>query len=218
MMPIRLNNKDFKPLEEQPYQYILAANGLFLAKENRVFRAVVKVEPGPELGLLPLQETIELKAIRIPFAWVYRAVQFFRAVYKAHVTEAFLWVVLDPQTNSVSLACPKQKNYVGHVHAEEDPEIPDDLLKIGDIHSHLCGSFHSSGDVEDEKFGDGIHIVVGNLDAPVPDFTASLVVKGCRRRLEPGQVMELEFGFDHGWMRKIQPDKKTLFSQLWSRR
>ena len=57
--------------------------------------------------------------------------------------------------------------------------------------------------MEDELHGDGIHIVVGNVDEAVPQFSASLVVKGHRKRLDPKQVMELEFGFDPSWLAKI---------------
>ena len=205
MHEIHLNSKSFEPLQEKRFQYILGANGLFLAKDNAAFRAVVKVEPGPELMLEPMTETLELKDIKISFFWMYKAVTFFREVYKTHGTEGFLWILLDPESMKVSLWCPPQKNHPGHVHAKSDPDLPTDCLVMGDIHSHTCKSFHSNGDIEDEKSSDGLHIVVGNLNARIPDFTAGLVVKGRRKKLNPQDVMELDFGFDSDWITKVDP-------------
>ncbi|MBI4450286.1 hypothetical protein HY634_04455 [Candidatus Uhrbacteria bacterium] len=192
-----------QPLAPKPYAYVLAANGLFLAKENSVFSAVVKVEP-EELGLLPLEERIELRAqIRIPFIWVYRAVVFFREVFRRYQAEAFLWIRMRRDTGEITLECPKQANFSGHVHAEP-PDDADDVLTIGTCHGHPCDAFHSDGDVEDETHSDGLHVVIGNLNARIPDFSASLVVRGVRKRLEPSAVMEIGFGFDTKWMRQIE--------------
>ena len=77
-------------------------------QENDLFRALIRVDPVAELGLLPLEEKLERKEIRIPFAWVHKAVEFFRSVYKAHGTEAFLGILGDPEKREVSLGCPSQ--------------------------------------------------------------------------------------------------------------
>jgi len=59
-------------------------------------------------------------------------------------------------------------------------ENPEDLLRVGTIHSH-CNSeaFHSDVDKADEKFDDGIHITIGNISL-LPSFSCSLVSDGAR--------------------------------------
>jgi len=198
---ISLNIADYQP--QKRYEYVLASNGLFLIKSNDVFRAIVPVGP-EELKLQPMTETLELiGTIRVPFVWVHRAVEFFREVNRRYRAEAFLLILLDQASDQITLGCPKQDNSLSHVHAEPDSDIPDDLLRIGDIHSHPCTAFHSAGDVEDELGADGIHVVVGNLQLPVPQFTASLVVKGRRKPLAPADVLELDFEFDLAWLDKV---------------
>jgi hypothetical protein len=190
-------------LEGFAWGYFVAANGIFLLRENDVFRANVKVSP-EEVGLAPLQEVIELKNIQIPALWVHRGLQFFRTVYSKHGTEAFLWILRDPKSGEITLGCPTQRNETALVQADDDTE-PSDSLKIGDWHSHPCRSFHSEGDIEDERHSDGIHIVVGDLDKPAPSFTASLVVRGVRKELSPADVLDLNFDFDQKWLDKVHP-------------
>jgi hypothetical protein len=198
-----MNTKDFQPLAERKYQYVLAENGLFLLKENDVFTASVQVNPG-EFGLLPIEETLKLKShIKIPFIEIFPVVQFFRWVYDKHKTEAFLFITLDPKESKIGFFCPKQINGNASVHVDDDSDCPEQLLKIGTIHSHPCDAFHSEGDKDDEKYSDGLHIVCGNLRQLVPTFVVSLVVMGHRQRLNPEDVIEWQFDFNKDWIKKL---------------
>ena len=204
MKKIQLNTAGFTPFEDENYQYILAGNGLFLGKRNAAFTATVPVDPTTEFGLQPLETTMHLHPnIRLTASVIHPAIAFFRTVFERYGTESLLLILLDPETDEVTLGCPRQQNNTGWVHAEDDASIPDHLLRIGTIHTHPGSSFHSEGDIDDEAHRDGLHIVIGNLDRPVPDFTASLVVKGHRKELDPNEVMELQLAFDESWLDQI---------------
>lgn len=218
MRPIFPHTKNPSATEDYAYTYLLGPDGCYLRKQNPLCRAIVKIDPNTEFNLVEIKEELTLNEnITIPARWVYRAVEFFRTVYRAHQTEALLLIRLDPENAEITLACPHQINGAAHVHADVDPTLTDDLLTIGTIHSHPCASFHSTGDIEDERRSDGLHIVIGHLDRPIPDFTASLVVKGVRQELDPAAVMELAFGFDETWLTKIHPVRPRKWRRILGR-
>ena len=91
------------------YCYVFGANGCYLRKSNLLCRATIKVDPHHEFNLRTVKEELELNDnIRIPWRWVYRAVAFFRAVQQRYKTEAFLLILMEPESGTISLACPRQ--------------------------------------------------------------------------------------------------------------
>ena len=208
MKQIKLHTSESLPGGEN-YRYWMASNGMWIVKENDFWKTVLPVDSTEELDLQPMQRELKLKGFRLPFQLVSQAVEFFRHVYRASKAEAFLWITQDDETGELGLACPTQTNRPAHVHAEVDDSIPDGHLKVGDVHSHPCSAFHSDGDVEDELHSDGVHIVVGHLERPIPEFAASLVVRGERIELDPAEIMDLSFGFNTEWLEKINPSSRT---------
>jgi proteasome lid subunit RPN8/RPN11 len=199
-----LNHKGFEPFNDFSYGWIMAENGLFLAKDNPAFRAVIPVQLS-ELGVVPIQGYLELKDhIKISFKEAYRAVQFFRFISRTKKTEAYLDITYNQETYAVEFFCPKQYSTGGSVHVEEVYNLPDCLIKIGSFHSHPCEAFHSHGDQQDEIYSDGLHIVAGDLENEIPSFVASLVVKGYRQEVDPKQIIEWGFEFNKDWSDFVQ--------------
>lgn len=162
MHPLFLNTESFAPLKDAKYQLILAANGLFQARENAAFRAVVPVAPPDEratlqvvvsgqtwdvdLGRLqetlqPLQQCLELK-LRVARRDFRRAEDFFREVYRQRRTEAFVFLAYDPATGATGLVCPEQTVDRASVEVDANVQFPDGWLCYGTCHSHPCDAFH----------------------------------------------------------------------------
>jgi hypothetical protein len=204
VIPICFHTKGADIWPHGPYAFFVTPDGVYLVKDNPVFRAVIRLN-NEELGLEPLGERIELKAeIKVEYKELRRAVEFFRHVYREYKREAFLWIVLEMATGVVTFFSPKQQNYAAHVRAEDDPDFDHSrFLKIGTMHSHLCKPFHSSGDKDDEATSDGLHVVCGSLENSTPEFSATLVVKGRRKAIDAGQILDWECDFDPKWLEKI---------------
>jgi hypothetical protein len=59
-------------------------------------------------------------------------------------------------------------------------DFPDGLTRLGTIHSHAAvEAFHSLRDWHDERFEDGFHLTIGNLDADLT-LSCSVMVQGFR--------------------------------------
>ena len=64
-------------------------------------------------------------------------------------------------------------------------DFPAGLVRLGTIHSHAgLEAFHSERDDADERFEDGFHLTVGNLDGDLT-LACSVVVQGYRGLLPP---------------------------------
>lgn len=224
MIDFRIANSDFTPLKDSPRQLILARNGIFLAKENAAFRAIIRQSPDAgvierlkmhadgrpwevslkelQSSLVPLDEHLELK-VRIRQRDSLRAVAFFRRVFLKHRTEAFLYLTVNPDTGETGLHCPVQWNDPASVRVDVDDQMPEGRLRLGSWHSHPCGPFHSGVDEEDEAQSDGLHLVTGHLNRADPETVAALVVWGRRHVLTLDEVVELETN-DHTWIEQLR--------------
>ena len=204
MKEVLLHTSDASPGGEN-YRYWVAPNGIWLVKENDLWKAVVPADAEAELALEPMTPELTLKGFYLPLQLVMSAVEFFRHVFRRYKAEAFLWITQDSTTGELGLACPRQTNRHAHVHAHADDCVPPGARNVGTMHSHPCSAFHSDGDIADEARSDGVHIVVGHLERPQPEFAAVLAVRGERRVLDPAEIMDLGFGFDDSWLDRIDP-------------
>jgi hypothetical protein len=67
-------------------------------------------------------------------------------------------------------------------------DFPAGLLRLGTIHSHAAiDAFHSERDDADERFEDGFHLTVGNLDGDLT-LAYSVVIQGLRGVIPPEQL------------------------------
>lgn len=185
--------------------YLIAANGPFLVKENVAFRAVTPVDLAEELGLQKQEELLELKLPRIPFVKVQQAVNLLRAVKKIYGTEALIRVYFKPEDSSFTIVVPEQNASSSYVIEREIPPAPEGCLLAMILHSHPSEAFHSSIDVRDEARLDGIHITIGDLEEPIPQFDVVITVKGRRYSRRPEEVMDYEFSVSEEWLERVHP-------------
>ena len=188
-MEITFKNGKFKPPGD--CYYLVASNGVFLIKENKVFSASVMVDE--RLDLEEHSEGIKWKLPNIPCRQVHRAIAFFRHVRELYQSESLLWIYYSPaEQEEYDLYAPVQKVSDVSVSTEDKTPTPDGWLKIGTMHSHPGEAFHSGGDDEDEKYFDGLHVTIGNLHKIIPDFSCSVVVAGKRFILPTDQILDVD--------------------------
>lgn len=209
--PIYLFEDDFELPTKGTY-YVLTKTGLYLHKETKAGAALV-----PASGVPWLREpTMEfrLKLPKIPGRIIGQALTFFRKVFQAYKSEAYVTLLYSPKLNQYRLWCPTQKVSAGRVNYDRDDQVPpagrnfkvvgaginvtrqensnvsirDDIdwQMVGTIHSHCdFSAFHSGTDVGDEDTFDGIHITLGHVNHPQFSMEASISINKQREKLEP---------------------------------
>lgn len=184
MLPIYLKDQDFTPPEDSIY-YLLSRDGLFLAKRTPFFEAVVPAAGIPWLE--PQGTEVHLKAPSLPAAVLLSALAFFRAVYTRYRSEAVALLAWREATQTYELVVPHQTVGGGHCDYEVR-EFPAGLMRLGTIHSHAAvEAFHSLRDWQDERFEDGFHLTIGNLDGDLT-LSCSVVVQGFRGNIPPASL------------------------------
>lgn len=174
--PVFLN--DDRTLPTSGDYYVVAKNGVWVHKDTKFLTSMVKVN---QIGFLaPINAPkIEYKLPKIDLNTFFKAVMFFKKVFKTHGSESVLILVYSESLNKYDLVCPKQT--VAYTSIDYDPEIevPDGYTQIGTIHSHCdFNASHSSTDIRDENFFDGIHITVGHVNKSKFSLACSLVIGG----------------------------------------
>lgn len=190
-----LKDKAFAEPEEDIY-FLLARNGLFKITKTFFFKAstyfFVPLQ-GKKLEELRKHKVgLELcLPKKIPF-WVYeKSLDFFRRRYKAWRCEALGIIYWDEKKEDYKLVIPKnQKGDIYRVLAEIGLN-PNNTLRIGTIHSHgEIRAGHSGTDDEDERYDDGLHITMGDIEDEVPSISCSVVVDGQRFMVAKEDVFE----------------------------
>jgi hypothetical protein len=181
MLPIYLKDQDFSPPDD-PIYYLLTRDGLFLVKRTPFFEAAVPAGGIPWLE--SMAPGVKLTAPPLPAELLLRALAFFRAVYARHRAEAVALLAWREAGRAYELVIPHQTVGGGHCDYEVR-DFPAGLTRLGTIHSHAAiGAFHSERDDADERFEDGFHLTVGNLDGDLT-LSCSVVVQGYRGRIAP---------------------------------
>jgi hypothetical protein len=176
MFPVYLKDDDFEPPADSIH-YLVTADGLFLVKENPVFRSCVRVRG--IRGLQGQKDEVRWKLPPVPGTVLQRVVDLFREVYRRHRCEAIVLLIYDLATREYELAVPEQQVAGGHLTYAIGP-TPTGKLRVGTIHSHAeADAFHSPVDHGDEEHDDGLHVTVGNLDG-IFSLSCSLMVDGRR--------------------------------------
>jgi len=184
MLPIYLKDRDFTPPPDTIY-YLLSRDGLFLVKRTPFFEAVVPAGGIPWLESQAAE--VLLTAPPLPAALLLRAVAFFRAVYTRYEAEAVVLLTWRQATGTYELVVPHQTVGGGHCDYEVR-EFPAGLTRLGTIHSHAgIDAFHSLRDSQDERFEDGFHLTIGNLDTDLT-LSCSVVVQGSRGPIPPERL------------------------------
>ncbi len=168
--------------------FLVARDGVYLRKRTLLGESQTKVS---RVAHLPAErEAIDYALPPVPADVMARAVGLFRAVYRAHRTEAaalLLW-----RDGSFDLAVPRQRvSPVTVKFSVSDGDLPPGSRLVGTIHSHGgYGAYASSTDEDDEAGLDGLHVVVGDLDRRAIGYAAAVVVDGVRFRLPLARLLE----------------------------
>jgi hypothetical protein len=166
--------------------FVVARDGLYLRKRSLLGVSQTRVE---HVAHLPAgSEFVEYALPPVPADVMARVVGFFRAVYRAHRTEAAVLLVW--RDGVFDLVVPPQKVTAVSVAFEvRDGDIPPGWRVVGSMHSHgAYGAYASTTDEDDEAELDGLHVVVGQLDKGRPGYAAAIVVDGVRFTLKADRL------------------------------
>ncbi len=184
MFPVYLKDEDFEPPAD-PIHYLVTADGLFLVKENPIFRSAVRVRG--IRGLQGQKDEVRWKLPPVPGTLLQRVVGLFREVYRRHRCEAIVLLFYDVVRREYELTVPEQEVAGGHLTYAIGP-TPTGKIRVGTIHSHAdADAFHSPVDQGDEEHDDGLHVTVGNLDG-IFGLSCSLMVDGRRFALRSRDI------------------------------
>jgi hypothetical protein len=177
--------------------YVLAANGIFLAKRTPLFASIT--EARTVAGLEQQAPSLVLTFPKLPRNLLERIYGFFQFVYRKLDGEAVVFIYYSPERGEFHIDAPPQtltryRTYHGWRTAGNVEygtlARPTGFLKLGDAHSHAdCPAFFSSTDDRDDV-EDGLRVVMGRLDRSQPDVCVSFVASGTRFKLEPGSILE----------------------------
>lgn len=197
MIPIHIK----KPNGHKPPKathYVVARNGLFLAKREWWVEAVLPVN---KIAVLEDQETTARFLMpNLPAHVFDKALKVARRIFEISGSEVCLLLHYSDQTG-YELTVPCQSVSHGHVKYDAKEILPGHL-SVGTIHSHgSLKAYHSSTDHEDEFHWDGVHVTIGDMDDfPLFSLSAEMVVSGNR------------FPIDTSWFEGlVTTDRSDLF-------
>lgn len=167
--------KTLPPIKSLGYEYVVAANGLFIRAESRYLRACVLAQPflgGPLKGLESVEPYAELVNLpRIPLSHLWQALGDARARLPNEAAYLFIpvqsgggmeWQCLLPQQTATRLS----------VEYEDNP------ASVVDLHSHnTMGAFFSDQDNRDQQ-GLRLYCVIGRVDTEQPELSCRVGVYG----------------------------------------
>jgi hypothetical protein len=160
------------------YDYIMAANGVFIRAENRFISATVCVGDALVRGLKPMRTLVTLKRGKIPWRIYHLAISTLMA---DPLREHYLAVVW---TDEYHLVHPEQ---IGTEVSCQYQRVPDTVMEF---HSHaLMPSFFSGIDTRDEQ-SLGIYAVVGRLDQLIPEVELRIGAYGYFNKLSLDEVFD----------------------------
>lgn len=197
MFPIYIKDREPFPSPRESTYFLIAQDGVYLVKRSAVFEAITRYD-GSMPGLASQQAQLQLNLPPLPQDVVETVVGFFLHVYKQYGTEAVV-VLFYSTVSGFHVEAPPQQvslwgtgcdNLVGYHVRYGACQRPQEYLQLGTIHSHgALPATHSHVDKFDEQHQEGLHITVGDVQAPHPSFSAAFVANGHRFQLAPQQVI-----------------------------
>ena len=125
---------------------------------------------------------------------------FFRAAYEKHGGEAALVLLFYPEALRYRWWCPPQtvkmtwlwNRYEASDWVQFDAplELPEGYIHLGDAHSHHGSATPSFVDRDDERYQDGLHLIVGNITSDTPTWHIDFCIDGQRFTLQPPLLIE----------------------------
>lgn len=196
--PVLLKTEPELNADERLY-YEIASNGVFQVKDTEIFRAVTRVTRSVP-GLYPSREKLQLRFPPLPAALIDPVLAFFLEVYERYEGEAIVLLYYRPESQEYRALVPPQ-HISGYRDAYGNPRAylrldygsvarPKGFRAFGTVHSHADLSAYASGvDCDDERFGDGLHVVFGHFGTSALSRCAAFVASGRRFHVEPDHVL-----------------------------
>ena len=164
------------------FDYILAANGVFIQVTNGLLTARIRIADVVVKGLAPVEEKIALtygllpaQLLREGLAWTQRAPE----------RERFFAIRQDASGCGYRLDIPPQLGSASQVRYQSG-----DGPAVAEFHSHGSHPAHFSATDNADEQGCRIYGVIGRLDLPTPQLTMRLGIYGYFRTLEWSQVCD----------------------------
>ena len=198
---------------DQSYEFLTGRDGHYLRKRTRLFEACVRTPSNPNIS--ELQESAKWLAPKIPYAVIADCVAFFRAVWAEHGSEAIALLFLED--GKWSAEAPQQT--VGSASLSYG-SLPQGRRPVGSIHSHgAMKAFHSGTDIRDAGEFDGVHLVVGRLDLPNPEFAAAFHINSRQFQLDMQEIVDglpepASAGLWHPWLEMVRKSKPPVPQQF----
>ena len=161
------------------YDYIMAANGLFISAENQLIAATARISSAQVRGLAPLQEEVRLAHGKIPGQLFGDAMRSMMLSMSRELYVAVVW-----EDGHYSIRVPAQEAGAAHVTYQHLPN------KVLDLHSHPTMTGHFSGIDNRDEVGFQLYGVIGHLDHLIPEYSFRLGVHGHFKPLLIGDVFD----------------------------
>ena len=199
--------------------YLVGGDGLFKQVHNEFYSTRLKLDGIG--GLAVIGEDLKLCVPKLPLELFQRAEGFFLKVYEQYKSEAVALLLANPASREWRLEIPEQN--VRSLHVSYDlvklPPPPPGFKLFGSIHSHAdLKAFHSSTDNEDEGCFDGLHITIGNFDAPAHSYAARWIIMGRVFQAELAAVVSNPplFEVDTAWLARVHKPKEMPEPADWA--
>ena len=182
-------NDGTQEIPKDDIMYIVAKGGIFLKKKLGVMESIAPVK---DISILNGIETMaRMHITKIPASMFAKTIEFFRAVNKdIRGSEAIVIHYYNEETGKHKIEAPFQK-VSGASLDYTKPVPPEGWNMIGTTHSHnTMSAFHSGVDDADEKYFDGLHITIGNVDEEHVSVSASIVSNGSRFMVSPEDYID----------------------------
>jgi hypothetical protein len=224
---LKTNGAELPELGEDESRYVVAENGTFLERRTSMYTACTRVDRY-DLDLCYQEPYCVLHCGRLSRAMHRAMLAFFLHAHRLHDGEAALVLLYHPERRQFRWHCPTQTVEMRQsanrwvtldtIEFDNPLELPAGFLHFGDAHLHPGPPNPSLLDMQDDQ--DGLHIIVGNIDRPRPQYNVDFVMDGARFRVRPETIFEDPdcTAFERApfkWMQKIQI-RKVFPRSLWS--
>jgi PRTRC genetic system protein A len=156
------------------YQYVVAANGLFIRAEDSRLEALVKVATARLTGLADLVQGANLKVDRVPGVWLRSVLASARKRMPNEAMYQFWWDGTSHNAVTRTWRC----TMPAQISSPTALQFDDLGQTVIDLHSHnSMPAFFSSTDDADEQ-GLRFYAVIGRIDTDQPEIRCRVGVYG----------------------------------------
>jgi hypothetical protein len=189
-IPVYLKTDADMSRPADPEFYWVTRAGPFLCRNHPFFTSDVPAA-GPVRTLASHEPHCQVRYPRLGTVDLEDIVGFFDHVYRLHGSESAVLLFWDLAQQRYVIHVPDQEATVWESSAGIRSPLdvryalpvppPAGHLLVGDIHCHgNLGAFASATDRQDERYRDGVHVVIGHIECEPPEFHVEFAVDGAR--------------------------------------